>query len=72
MTMPTDDHMIHLRNCMYQYSRALYRSIKDLIDPYVTPAERLEYRREVLSHCEQTSFFVTTTSDTPKGCPMGQ
>ena len=28
-----------LRNCMYQYSRAIYRSIKDLIDPYVDPRD---------------------------------
>jgi hypothetical protein len=39
---------------MYQYSRAIYRSIKDLIDPYVTPSTRLEYRRNVLLECEQT------------------
>jgi hypothetical protein len=39
---------------MYQYSRAIYRSIKDLIDPYVDPQTRLEYRREVLACCEDT------------------
>src|ERR671931_219823 len=49
-----DERITQLRNCMYQYSRAIYRSIKDLIDPYVTEAERLEYRRDVLAHCEQT------------------
>ncbi len=37
---------------MYQYSRAIYRSIKDLIDPYVDPATQLEYRRAVLAACE--------------------
>src|SRR2546423_15000280 len=39
---------------MYQYSRAIYRSIKDLIDPYVDSQLRLEYRRQVLEACEQT------------------
>jgi hypothetical protein len=39
---------------MYQYSRAIYRSIKDLIDPYVDQESRLEYRRDVLAACEQT------------------
>ena len=39
---------------MYQYSRAIYRSIKDLIDPYVDGETRLQYRREVLEACEQT------------------
>src|SRR3989440_12054457 len=39
---------------MYQYSRAIYRSIKDLIDPYVDDETRVEYRREVLEACEQT------------------
>ena len=29
-----DEQALHLRSCMYQYSRAIYRSIKDLIDPY--------------------------------------
>src|ERR1041384_764842 len=55
-----DERITQLRNCMYQYSRAIYRSIKDLIDPYVTPAERLEYRREVLAHCEQTMERLAT------------
>ena len=55
-----DDRVIHLRNCMYQYSRAIYRSIKDLIDPYVTPSDRLEYRREVLARCEQTMERLAT------------
>ena len=39
---------------MYQYSRAIYRSIKDLIDPYADQQTRLEYRRTVLEECEQT------------------
>ena len=39
---------------MYQYSRAIYRSIKDLIDPYADRSTQLEYRRSVLCECEQT------------------
>ena len=39
---------------MYQYSRAIYRSIKDLIDPYADHETQLEYRRAVLTACEQT------------------
>src|SRR5436305_6398120 len=49
-----DEHILHIQNCMYQYSRAIYRSIKDLIDPYVDPETQLEYRREVLAACEGT------------------
>jgi hypothetical protein len=43
-----------LQAYMYQYSRAIYRSIKDLIDPYAASDEQLEYRQSVLSACEQT------------------
>ena len=39
---------------MYQYSSAIYRTIKDKIDPYVDPETQLEYRRDVLAACEQT------------------
>ncbi len=39
---------------MYQYSRAIYRSVKDLIDPYVDKPTQLEYRRAVLAACEET------------------
>ena len=39
---------------MYQYSRAIYRSIKDLVDPYTDPETQLEYRRAVLAACEDT------------------
>ncbi|MGI8974786.1 MAG: hypothetical protein ACR2HI_11510 [Gaiella sp.] len=49
-----EDHVAQLQSCMYQYSRAIYRSIKDLIDPYADHPTRLEYRRVVLSECEQT------------------
>ncbi|MFL5837177.1 MAG: hypothetical protein ACJ76K_11400, partial [Solirubrobacteraceae bacterium] len=43
-----------IQSCMYQYSRAIYRSIKDLVDPYVDEETQLEYRREVLAACEST------------------
>ncbi len=49
-----DERSLYLQSCMYQYSRAIYRSIKDLIDPYVEPQVQLEYRRDVLDQCEQT------------------
>jgi hypothetical protein len=49
-----EDNVAQLQSCMYQYSRVIYRSIKDLIDPYVDEATQLDYRREVLCECEQT------------------
>jgi hypothetical protein len=49
-----DDRAAQLRSCMYQYSRAIYRSIKDLIDPYADTETRIESRRAVLSQCEET------------------
>jgi hypothetical protein len=49
-----DEQTLQLQHCMYQYSRAIYRSIKDLIDPYVDVDTQLEFRREVLDACEQT------------------
>jgi len=49
-----DELNAQIRNCMYQYSRAIYRSIADLIDPYADPDEQLEYRRAVLEACEET------------------
>ena len=39
---------------MYQYSRAIYRSVKDMIDPYGDRESQLESRRAVLESCEQT------------------
>jgi len=39
---------------MYQYSRAIYRSIKDLIDPYADSETRIESRRAVLGQCQET------------------
>jgi hypothetical protein len=49
-----EDPVAQLQSCMYQYSRVIYRSIKDLIDPYVDHTTRLEYCRDVLYECEQT------------------
>ena len=49
-----DERILHVQHCMYQYSRAIYRSIKDLIDPYVDAPTQLEYRRDVLAACEAT------------------
>jgi hypothetical protein len=49
-----EEHVAQLQSCMYQYSRAIYRSIKDLIDPYVDADTRVAYRRAVLLECEQT------------------
>src|SRR5918998_2710923 len=54
MTAHTEAQMLQLQTCMYQYSRAIYRSIKDLIDPYSNPETQLESRREVLAACEET------------------
>jgi hypothetical protein len=39
---------------MYQYSRAIYRSVKDLIDPYADVRTQAESRRAVLAACEET------------------
>jgi hypothetical protein len=49
-----EDRVAEIQAGMYQYSRAIYRSIKDLTDPYVDPATQLQYRRAVLDACEQT------------------
>lgn len=51
---------VELQSCMYQYSRAIYRSIKDLIEPYSDVSTRMEARREVLLACEQTMERLAT------------
>ncbi len=53
-TLEMDERTLLIQNSMYQYSRAIYRSIKDLVDPYVTPSTQVMYRRAVLEACEQT------------------
>src|ERR671924_536249 len=58
--MTMEERVAAIRACMYQYSRAIYRAIKDLIDPYADPSVQLEYRREVLSACEQTMERLAT------------
>ena len=52
--MSVDERILQIQHCMYQYSRAIYRSIKDLIDPYADRESQLESRRAVLEACEQT------------------
>jgi hypothetical protein len=49
-----DNKTLEIQSCMYQYSRAIYRSIMDLVDPYADEETRLERRREVLAACEST------------------
>jgi hypothetical protein len=54
-----EDRNLQLQTHMYQYSRAIYQSIKDLVDPYVEPEAQLEYRQAVLTACEQTMERLT-------------
>ena len=49
-----EERALQLQHCMYQYSRAIYRSVKDMIDPYGNRDSQLESRRAVLHACEQT------------------
>ena len=49
-----EERTAQLQQCMYQYSRAIYRSIKDMIEPYADRETQLESRRGVLEACEQT------------------
>jgi hypothetical protein len=49
-----EEQIAQLQTCMYQYSRAIYRSIKDLIEPYADHPTRLESCRTVLEQCEST------------------
>ena len=49
-----EEHIAQLQTCMYQYSRAIYRSIKDLIDPYVDHGHAARLPSDVLEACEQT------------------
>jgi hypothetical protein len=53
-TLEMDERTLLIQSSMYQYSRAIYRSIKDLVDPYVTTSTQVVYRRAVLEACEQT------------------
>ena len=49
-----EERTAQLQQCMYQYSRAIYRSIKDMIEPYADRETQLEARRGVLDACQQT------------------
>jgi hypothetical protein len=49
-----EERTAQLQQCMYQYSRAIYRSMIDHIDPYSDRETQLESRRAVLEACEQT------------------
>jgi hypothetical protein len=53
-TLEIDERTLLIQNSMYQYSRAIYHSIKALVDPYVTTSTQVVYRRAVLEACEQT------------------
>ena len=48
------EHTLRRQSCMHQYSRAIYRSIKDMISPYADVETKLRSRRAVLDACEQT------------------
>ena len=52
--MVIEERTLQLQHCMYQYSRAIYRSVKDLIDPYGDRESQIESRRAVLMACEHT------------------
>jgi hypothetical protein len=49
-----EERTLQLQHCMYQYSRAIYRSVKDMIDPYGDRDSQIESRRSVLEACEHT------------------
>ena len=55
-----EERTAQLQQCMYQYSRAIYRSVKDLIEPYADRETQLEARRAVLVACEQTMERLAT------------
>ena len=55
-----EERTAQLQQCMYQYSRAIYRSVKDMIDPYADRVTQLESRRSVLMACEHTMERLAT------------
>ena len=55
-----EDRTELLLSCMYQYSRAIYRSVKNLVDPYSDSETQLESRRAVLTACELTMERLAT------------
>ena len=56
-------NLAQLQSCMYQYSRAIYRSIKDLIDPYVDQRDAASSTGVPCScECEQTMSRLAARS----------
>jgi hypothetical protein len=55
-----EERTAQLQQCMYQYSRAIYRSVKDMIEPYGDRESQLDARRSVLVACEQTMERLAT------------
>ena len=55
-----EDRTELLLSCMYQYSRAIYRSVKNLVDPYSDSETQLASRRAVLTACELTMERLAT------------
>jgi hypothetical protein len=55
-----EDRTHLLQSCMYQYSRAIYRTIRELVDPYSDAETQLDSRRAVLTACEQTMERLAT------------
>jgi hypothetical protein len=55
-----EDRTELLLSCMYQYSRAIYRSVKNLVDPYSDSETQLASRRAVLTACEVTMERLAT------------
>src|SRR4051812_26127695 len=45
---------------MYQYSRAIFLAVKDLVDPYPDTVSPQEARRHVLALCEDTIDRLST------------
>src|ERR671934_70952 len=64
-----DERTLQVQACMYQYSRAIYRSIKDLVDPYVTPQTRAQYRRQVTQACARR-FYSDRAELVALGVPL--
>jgi hypothetical protein len=51
-----DEKTLEIQSCMYQYSRAIYRSIKDLVDPYVDHETQLEYDPQYFAKPDRALF----------------
>src|SRR5271155_5642975 len=62
---------VAIHDRMYQYSRAIYRSIREFVDPYVDWRTQLAYRREVLAACEGTMERLATRPGYPRWLAKG-